>query len=135
VTEIAGIALADGSARFGFDGLLGGLGAVRQEVLALLGHHDLDKPLEFEIGLDGRFAIDEARGLQWPSRGTWVTESTLLIEHDIIGELERGSLRIRFVGDRSRLSFREEMSGVVSRSTARGPTEPGYCSAKSDHSV
>ncbi len=108
----------DDSARLEFAGLLGELGAVPPEVLALLGYRDLDKPIEIEVGLDGRFVIDEAWGRQWASRGTWVTESTFLIEYHIIGQVQRGSFRIRFEDDLAHLSFREERSGVVQASTA-----------------
>ncbi len=109
----------DDSARLEFAGLLGELGTVPPEVLGLLGYRDLDKPIEIDVGLDGHFVMDEAWGHQWASRGTWLTESTFLIEYHIIGQVQRGSFRIRLDDDLAHLSFREDRSGVLQASTAQ----------------
>lgn len=79
---------------------------------------DVGEPVEFEVGLDGRFIIDEAWGQPMASRGAWLDDNTFLIEYQIIGETVEGTYSFTFTDDVAELSFEEGASGTFQRSEA-----------------
>ena len=60
---------------------------------------DVGEPVEFEVGLDGRFIIDEAWGQPMASRGAWLDDDTFMIEYQIIGEILEGTYSFTFTDD------------------------------------
>jgi hypothetical protein len=79
---------------------------------------DVGEPVEFEIGLDGRFIIDEAWGQPMASRGAWLDDDTFLIEYQIIGETVEGTYSFTFTDDVVDLAFEDLTYNTFQRSQA-----------------
>lgn len=83
---------------------------------ALLATEGGDGPGEIEVGMDGRFVTDEARPVAL--RGAWRDDSTFVIEYQVIGQVERGTLEFTFEDDVAHVTAREPTTGTIESSTA-----------------
>jgi len=83
---------------------------------AVLMTEDVDGPTELEVGLAGRFVTDEA--VPVTARGTWRGVDTFVIEYQVIGQVERGTLEFTFEGDVAHVKSVERATGVVETSVA-----------------
>jgi CubicO group peptidase (beta-lactamase class C family) len=83
---------------------------------ALLATDGVDGLAEIEVGMDGRFVIDEARPVAL--RGAWRDDNTFVIEYQVIGQVERGTLEFTFEDDVAEVTAREPATGTIESSTA-----------------
>ena len=83
---------------------------------AFFGFEDDGGPLEAEVGLAGRFVIDDQVPLAL--RGTWRNDATFVIEFHIIGMVERGRIVLEFEGDEARVIYHDTVLGTYEFSVA-----------------
>jgi CubicO group peptidase (beta-lactamase class C family) len=106
---------------FGDDSATLQLGVAGPPSLRLEPHlwfEDVGEPVEFEVGLDGRFIVDEAWGQPMASRGAWLDDDTFMIEYQIIGETVEGTYTFTFTDDVADLAFEDLATNRVQKSEA-----------------
>ena len=75
-------------------------------------------PTSIEIGLEGRFIVDEISQPPLAWRGEWRNDSTLALTYQVIGDAPRGRLMLEFGDDRVDLQIRDTTAGTVREMTA-----------------
>ena len=73
-------------------------------------------PTDVQVGLDGRFLIDTAS--QIALRGTWRGDTTFVVEYQMIGQVERGTVEFIFEDDVGRMTTREPATGTIQTAIA-----------------
>ncbi len=75
--------------------------------VAIRGWQGLQDPLESDIGLTGRYVIDDFYGLPTAWRGQWTTSDTFIIEFQMLnGTAFRGTFEFRFEDDAAQVQIR-----------------------------
>lgn len=109
------LAFDDESARLTIEGLAPDIDGYE---VAVIGFEPVEGPVEFEIGVNGRFVVGDLYGLPTAWRGRWVADDTFVVEFQVLGRTsDRGTFEFTFGDDTAELRFRN-LSGVPLVSTA-----------------
>lgn len=73
-------------------------------------------PTDIQVGLDGRFMIDKAQPIAL--RGTWRGDDTFVVEYQMIGQVERGTVEFIFEDDVAHVTTREPATGTIQSAIA-----------------
>lgn len=79
---------------------------------------DSNEQTAIDIGMQGRFLVDETRQPRAAWRGSWRDNATLAIDYQIIGDARRGTVLFTFEDDSARLQLRNTTAGTVYESIA-----------------